>query len=101
MFFKKPEYRRFDYKPRYWDPEKEARREREKRIRAELKKEEGEYVPDIKGKLREEFDRRKAARNQINSRYTLRLFMILILLFIAAFYIFIKNQESILSFFGM
>lgn len=34
--FKQPEYRRFDLKPRYWDPEAEARKEREKRIRAEL-----------------------------------------------------------------
>ena len=34
--FKQPEYRRFNLKPRYWDPEAEARKEREKRIRAEL-----------------------------------------------------------------
>ena len=34
--FKQPEYRRFNPKPRYWDPEAEARKEREKRIRTEL-----------------------------------------------------------------
>ena len=34
--FKQPEHRRFNLKPRYWDPEAEARKEREKRIRAEL-----------------------------------------------------------------
>ena len=28
--FKQPEYRRFNPKPRYWDPEAEARKEREK-----------------------------------------------------------------------
>ena len=31
--FKQPEYRRFNLKPRYWDPEAEARKEREKRIK--------------------------------------------------------------------
>ena len=43
LFFKKPEYRRFEYKPRFYDPEKEAREERLKRVRAELgMEEEGE-----------------------------------------------------------
>ena len=28
--FKQPEHRRFNLKPRYWDPEAEARKEREK-----------------------------------------------------------------------
>ena len=45
--FKQPEYRRFNLKPRYWDPEAEARKEREKRIRAELGLPENgdEYIP--------------------------------------------------------
>ncbi len=34
--FKKPEYRKFNLKPRYWDPAKEERELREKRIKAEL-----------------------------------------------------------------
>ena len=34
--FKKPEYRKFDLKPRYWNPEQEEREQREKRIKAEL-----------------------------------------------------------------
>lgn len=29
LIFKKPEYRRFNLKPRYWDPAKEEREERE------------------------------------------------------------------------
>ena len=48
--FKQPEYRRFNLKPRYWDPEAEARKEREKRIRAELGLPENgdEYIPDVR-----------------------------------------------------
>lgn len=51
--FKQPEHRRFNLKPRYWDPEAEARKEREKRIRAELGlAEDGdEYIPDVKASL--------------------------------------------------
>ena len=49
--FKQPEYRRFNPKPRYWDPEAEARKEREKRIRTELgssRKMGDEYIPDVR-----------------------------------------------------
>ena len=35
-FFKVKEPNRFDYKPLYWDPEKEEREERVRRIKAEL-----------------------------------------------------------------
>ena len=35
-FFKVNEPNRFNYKPLYWDPEKEAREERVRRIKAEL-----------------------------------------------------------------
>ena len=54
--FKQPEYKRFNLKPRYWDPEAEARKEREKRIRAELGLEQDgdEYVPDVRAGLRKE-----------------------------------------------
>lgn len=101
--FKKPEYRRFNLQPRYWDPEKEERELREKRIRAELglKNDDGRYIPNIQGQFRQEYERRKAARGSIGSARTIRLFMILLLLFIAAFYVFVKNPESLLRMFGL
>jgi len=101
--FKKPEYRRFNLKPRFWDPEKEERELRKKRIQAELglKDEDGQYIPNIQGQLRREYEKRKSARSSISSARTIRLFMILILLFIAAFYVFIKNPEGLLSLFGL
>ena len=59
--FKQPEYRRFNLKPRYWDPEAEARKEREKRIRAELGLPENgdEYIPDVRTGLQKEYAKRK------------------------------------------
>ena len=103
FLFKKPEYRRFNLKPRYWDPEKEARQEREKRIRAELglSENDGQYIPNVQGQFRKEFEKRKAARSGMTSSSTIRFFMILIMLFIAAFFIFIKNPEGIMRFFGL
>ena len=89
LIFKKPEYRRFNLKPRYWDPAKEEREERERRVKAELglKDDDKTYIPNIKGQFRQEYEKRKANRNGLNSNYALRLFMILTLLFIMAFYI--------------
>lgn len=103
MFFKKPEYRRFNLTPRYWDPEKEAREERERRIKAELGIKDGDdrYVPHIRGQFKNEFQRRKAERSNAGTARTIRLFMILILLLLGAFYVFVKNSEGIMRFFGM
>lgn len=102
QIFKKPDIKRFDLKPRYWDPEKEAHEERVKRAKAELGLEEksDQYIPDMKGKLRDEYKRRRADRASHNSRYAIRLFMILIMLFIAAYLIILRNPEGIMRFFG-
>jgi hypothetical protein len=37
LFTKAPNYKRFNYNPRFFDPQEEERKEREERIRAELK----------------------------------------------------------------
>lgn len=104
FLFKQPEYKRFNLKPRYWDPEKEEREERVRRARAELglKDEEGEvYVPGIQGQLRSEYERRRAMRVNAGSSRTVRLFMILVLLFLGAFYLFVKNPEGLMRLFGL
>ena len=99
--FKKPEYRKFDLKPRYWDPEKEAREAREKRIKAELGlKDDEEYTPHVRGEFRKEYEKRKSARSNKGSSQIIRTFMILILLFLAVIYIFVKNPDGIMRFFG-
>ena len=63
--FKQPEYRRFNPKPRYWDPEAEARKER--------------------GGLR--------------LGYATRLFMILIIILIAIFYLATYKIDLIMKLF--
>lgn len=102
--FQKPQYKKFNHKPIYWDPEKEEREKREKRVKAELGlngDDDKEYKPSIEGKFREEFARRKKEKSYGQRNYTLRLFMILTMLLIAGFYLYVKNSESILRFFGI
>lgn len=106
MFFKKPNIKRFNIQPRFWDPAKEEREAREKRIRAELGKDEKDdsYIPDVRNQLHEEFERRKAMRSGGTGgggRYALRLFMILIMLFMAVALMVMSNKEGLLRFFGL
>ncbi len=101
MFVKLPEYKRFNMKPRYWNPEEEARKEREKRVRAELGLDENgkEYIPDVRAGLRREYDKRKASRagNRMSSSY--RFFIVLIILLLIGFYLVTYKLEAILNLF--
>jgi hypothetical protein len=57
-FFHTPGTRKFNVKPRFYDPDQEEREAREMRIRQELglnepaKTENGEYRPNIRGQFR-------------------------------------------------
>ena len=99
--FKQPEYRRFNLKPRYWDPEAEARKEREKRIRAELGLPENgdEYIPDVRTGLQKEYAKRKGERAGLRLVYSTRLFMILIIILIGIFYLATYKIDLIMKLF--
>ena len=99
--FKQPEYRRFNPKPHYWDPEAEARKEREKRIRTELGlPEEGdEYIPDVRAGLQKEYAKRKSERGGLRLGCATRLFMILIIILIAIFYLATYKIDLIMKLF--
>ena len=99
-FFNQPKPKRFELKPRYWDPEAEARKEREKRMRAELGlKEDGEeYIPDVRAGFQREYARRKANRPAKSMSYSLRLFLILIVILgiseFVHFYLLYRNMDG-------
>jgi len=46
LFTKAPQYQRFNYNPRFYDPQKEEMQERERRIKEDLDRERG-IVPDV------------------------------------------------------
>ncbi|WP_294140393.1 hypothetical protein [uncultured Sanguibacteroides sp.] len=100
-FFNQPKPKRFELKPRYWDPEAEARKEREKRMRAELGlKEDGEeYIPDVRAGFQREYARRKASRPARSMSYSLRLFLILIVILLVIFYLATYKLDLILKLF--
>lgn len=78
-FFKTIEYNKFEYKPLYYDPDKEEREQRNATIKRELGiKEEGEYVPNIKGQMQRMITQKRSEQKDSNVR------LILIFAFLSA-----------------
>lgn len=89
--FKIPGHRTFTYRPRYYDPEKEEREERNREIMREMgisSQKEGEYKPSIRrGSMKGYFHQHsRKARNQSN----IRLVIIIIFLLIVSYLILFK-----------
>lgn len=87
-FIKLPGYKRFEYSPRYWDPEKE---EREERIR-QIKQEMGIDMPGNpnrstirRGSIRQA---RQQAKVKASRSSNIRLLIILAVLFLLAYLLF-------------
>ena len=102
--FPERERGKFNFKPRYWDPEKEEREARERRIKAELGISDDDnhtYIPNMRGKFTGMYQERKEARRGLDGRYAIRLFLVLITIFLVGFYLVSQNSEGILRFFGM
>ncbi|MDR0982484.1 MAG: hypothetical protein LBM07_04485 [Culturomica sp.] len=91
---------KFELKPIYWDPEKEEREEREKRIRAELGvTDEHAYIPNIEGVFRGMYHERKEARKGRNGKYVVRMFLILLSILLLGFYLISKFGENMVEYF--
>lgn len=102
--FPERDRRKFTFIPRYWDPEKEEREARERRVKAELgisDSDRSTYIPDMRGKLTGMYRERREARKGLDGRYAIRLFLILISIFLVGFYLFSRNSEGIMRFFGV
>ncbi len=102
-FFKLPQYNVYDYKPRFYDPEKEYREERRK----ELRKEQGKQPIDISGEdykpgstIKGSF-RPKMPRRAFRSRNsTIRLIVIMAVLFFLAYILLISDLTSLIKLFS-
>ncbi|MDD4150020.1 MAG: hypothetical protein PHE33_08320 [Bacteroidales bacterium] len=102
-FFRLPEYNVFDYKPRFYDPEKEERAERRREIRnirgkTEIDIKDDEYKPGttIKGSFRPKMPRR-AYRSRSSK---LRLFVIMAVLFFLAYILIVVDLTPLIKFFN-
>jgi hypothetical protein len=82
-FFHTPKPKAFNVDPRYWDPKREERENRERRIKAELGiKDEGDnYRPYIsKGEFRKGMSQGKWSANAQRRRSNTRLLVLIVLL---------------------
>jgi hypothetical protein len=82
-FFFTPKPKQFNIEPRYWDPEKEKREARERRIKAEMgiKDKDGEYQPYIsKGEFRKGLSKGKWSARSQRRKSNIRLLILIILL---------------------
>jgi hypothetical protein len=92
-FFHTPGTKKFSITPRFWDPDKEARDERERRIKAELgivdeKTEDGRpYRPNIKGQFRSEgLSRSSEDARRSQNRRLIWIILVLVLVLYLFFY---------------
>jgi hypothetical protein len=89
-FIKLPGHKQFNYSPRYWDAEKEAREERIRQIKQEM----GVEVPSDPNRTTIKRGSFRQARQKIKVKATrtsnIRLLVILAILFFLAYLIFYK-----------
>ena len=105
VFFKLPRHRKFDYDPIYYNPEKEKREERERRIRQEmgLPAEEGNdaraYADRIRGGMRRRIKSHFEVTRSERKKSNLRLIIILMFLFGLFYYLMHSAREWYEQFF--
>lgn len=84
-FFKKPQHQKFEYKPRYWNPEKE---DLDRRI--ELAKRENDNPTAMKSRIAQGLQRRRNSSSRNNSgnskKSTIRLLVIIGILLLLSYY---------------
>lgn len=93
-FFKTPKHRQFNYRPIYYNQQKEELQERIRQIEQEMgvnKPEGSNYVPGIKkGQMKGHFRDTRRVKRQSN----VRLLVILLALFALAYYLVYHNLFS-------
>jgi hypothetical protein len=85
--FKLPEYRKFTYRPFYYNAEKEERETRLRDLKAEAGiREEGQYIPRIqRGSMKSYFKRSEQSKKQSNVRLILIIAFLLFISYILLF----------------
>jgi len=88
-FFRTPEHRSFEFRPRYYDENKEKREERERNIKRDLgiDLDDHNYTPRLtRGSMRGYINKSRAAQKQSN----LRLFVIAGILVLIVYLLFFR-----------
>jgi len=84
-FFRLPRYRKFEFKTRYYDAEKEELESRVKKAKQEAGLlPEGEYVPLMKGQIKSRY---RLATATASKQSNVRLLLLIVALFGFAYYL--------------
>ncbi|MDD4488997.1 MAG: hypothetical protein PHD30_00665 [Paludibacter sp.] len=89
-FFKLHKPLVYKYKPIYYDPKKEAQKERMKNLEKDKQTEEnGGYEPKVlhRGAFREMADKNRNSRNAQTRQSNIRLIIIILILFLIAYFL--------------
>lgn len=100
--FKLPKNQSFQFKPRYWDPEKEALAERLEQIR---KRQQEEKDPEgMKGRiargLRSGFQQDAAFRSRLTRRSNVRLLLIILMLAFLVYFLLVRFMPALIQVMG-
>lgn len=87
LFNKTPAHQRFNYTPRYYDPQKEEMKEREARIRRELKLEANQDSGDYRSRISGSFQAARKRSKQPSASLGANLLRFGIILFLVLFII--------------
>lgn len=92
-FFKRPQHQKFDYRPRFYDPEKEEREARLAKYRNE------DHTESVKNRISAGFKRRSASGygGVDAKRSNMRLIAILIVLLFLTYYFIQKYLPQIID----
>lgn len=87
-FFRGREVKQFEFRPRYYDPEKEKREQRNAEIRREVEQEQTASDPEVfRSKLRARWERTSSRKQKGYSVSVIRLAIIIALLAWVSYYV--------------
>jgi Flp pilus assembly protein TadB len=85
LFGRTPKHQKFSFEPRFYDPQKEEREERERRIRAEVENEKNKPVEGYESRIKGTFHSARKRSQATSSDLQISLIRIIILLFLVVF----------------
>lgn len=101
-FFKLPQYNVFDYNPRFYNPEKEERDARRRELREESGRASVEYDKKYKpgSTIKGSFYPKMPRKSFRTRNSTIRLFVIMAVLFFLAWILLIADMTSLIKYFA-
>lgn len=90
VFFKRPKHKQFNYKPRYWDPEKEEfeRRKQELDSMGKDKRTNEEVKEDLKHRMDSRWRRNHKPEATGRSNPWIKIFTYVLIIFLGIYFIF-------------